>query len=98
MAKGFGDRLAKGSAKAAFPAAEPGVAAEKFKEATKDFNLQDYLKGVETEENAARERKAQRIQAEQADAEKLDREREELRAQERAQENIAVDEETTKLF
>ena len=88
MAKGFGDRLAKGSAKAAFPAAEPGVAVDKFNDAVKDFDLTEYLKGVEAEESAARERKAQRIQAEQMEAEKLDREREELRAQERDRKSV----------
>ena len=82
MGTGAGDKLARGAAKAAFPASEPGITQEKFDQAVNDFDPQAFLKNAEKAEEEARVRRTERILAEQADAEQLDRDREERRRQE----------------
>ena len=82
MAQGFGDRLARGGNKAAFPTSEAGTTEERFSEAVGSFDSAGYLKRVEAEEQAARERKAQRLIDEEKVREQQDAEREARRAAE----------------
>lgn len=79
MGQGFGDRMARGGTKAAFPASEPGISEEKFNDAVKDFDPAAYAKNAEAEEQAVRDRKAQRLITEQAEADQRERENEERR-------------------
>jgi len=79
MGSGAGDKLARGAAKATFPASEAGVSDQKFNDAVADFDPVTYLKNVEKAEEEARQRREERIAAEQAGADQLDREREERR-------------------
>jgi len=83
MGKGFGDRMARGGAKAAFPASEPGITEEKFQDAVKDFDSKGFLERAAAQEEEARAQKAQRLAKEAAEAEHLDQEREQRRAEER---------------
>lgn len=76
MAQGFGDRLARGGNKAAFPAGSVGVTEEKFEAATKDFDSAGFLARAEAEENAARERRAERQKEAEAEHIRQDEERE----------------------
>lgn len=83
MAKGYGDRLARGTAKAVFPASE-GASQEQFEKAVADFDPQAYIQKAEAAEAEARERRAQRIETEAAEAVQRDVEREQRRAAEAA--------------
>lgn len=62
MAKGYGDKLARGAAKATYPSTEPGVSQEKFDQAFSDFDPQAYLKNAEAAENASRSTRAERTE------------------------------------
>lgn len=80
MGKGFGDRLAKGGNRAAFPASEVGVSNKKFDDATKDFDPQGFLARAAAEDQASRDRKAQREIDAEATRIQQDQEREARRA------------------
>ena len=73
MGKGFGDRLAKGGAKAAFPASEK-TSQEAWDLAFGSFD-EGYLKRAEEAEAKARQDKVDRLAAEAAADEKLNQER-----------------------
>jgi hypothetical protein len=75
MAKGYGDRLAKGNSKASFPASEAGISQDKFDLALGDFDPKEYLRKAEAAEQEAREQRAARLVQEQAESDKLDQER-----------------------
>jgi|ERR1700677_2572807 len=89
MATGRGDRLARGGAKAAFPASE-GVTQNTWDTAFSDYDSEAYLKGIEIEAQALQARKAQKLLDEQAEAERDDREREEQRRRDALVEKTGV--------
>jgi len=74
MGKGFGDRLAKGSAKAAFPASEK-TSQETWDAAFADYDADTYLARAEEAEKQARQDKLNRLAAEAVSDEKLNQER-----------------------
>lgn len=76
MGKGFGDRLARGGAKAVFPSSEKGVTDEKFADAVKDFDPQTYLRNAEAAEEQARIARADRIAQKEKEREAYEQERE----------------------
>lgn len=78
MAKGYGDRLARGGAKAAFPVSEK-VSQEKFDAAFEGYDGEAFIKNAEAEDQAARERKAERLAKAALEADARDKEREERR-------------------
>ena len=67
-----GDVLARGAISATFPACETGVKEDNWKAAFDDFDPKAFLARAEAEEQAARERKAQRLLEEQAEVEARD--------------------------
>ena len=71
-----GDTLAAGAARATFASAPNRVTEDKWKEAIGDFDKDVFIKNAEAEEQAARDRKFERLLQEQAEAERLERERE----------------------
>ena len=64
-----GDVLARGAISATFPACESGVKEDRWKAAFDDYDPAAFLAKAEAEEQAARERKAQRLLEEQVESE-----------------------------
>lgn len=64
-----GDQLARGAISATFPACESRVKEDKWKAAFDDYDPATFLANAEAEEQAARERKAQRLLEEQVESE-----------------------------
>lgn len=69
-----GDVLARGAVSAVFPACESGVKEDRWNAAFEDYDPAKFLANAEAEEQAARERKAQRLLQEQVDMEQRDQE------------------------
>lgn len=83
-----GDVLARGAVSATFPACESGVKEDRWKAAFDDYDPAAFRAKAEAEEQAARERKAQRLLEEQAETEIRNQEYQARLAEEKASSSV----------
>src|SRR4029077_19351430 len=83
MAKGYGDKLARGAASATYPAGVKGISETTWNDMFEGYDREGFLKRSEQLEQEARDQRAARLLAEAAAEEEREREREARREEER---------------